>query len=423
MLPRECNLLVVGAGPAGVAAASVAAESGRDVVLLDDTPWLGGQIWRGEERTPTSELASAWLDRLGRSGTRVVTEARVIGLESPGRYLVETPVDAGTIAAKTLVLATGARELFLPFPGWTLPCVMGAGGLQALVKAGWPIEGKRVVVAGSGPLLLAVASGLTKLGARILGVFEQAPLWRLARFGAELFGHAGKLLQAWTLRRQLAGIPYQPGWWPVRAEGSAAVERLVLTNGKRFMEIDCDAVACGFGLVPGLELPVLLGCALADDAVLVDSGQQTTVPGVFAAGELTGVGGSDKALVEGQVAGYTAAAELVEAARLRRARDGWRRFVRALQHAFQLRDELRRLAEPATLVCRCEDVSYERLDQFTSWRDAKLQTRCGMGPCQGRICGAATRRLFGWGMESVRPPVLAARVGSLITAQERTDEP
>ncbi len=415
----ECDLLVVGAGPAGVAAATVAAERGRAVLLLDDTPWLGGQIWRGEQQKPTNAQAQTWLNRLARSGVRIIGEARMVGLEGPGRYVIETPDHHWTIQPKALVLATGARELFLPFPGWTLPGILGAGGLQTLVKTGWPIEGQRVVVAGSGPLLLAVAAGLKKAGANVVGLFEQASPASLARFGTQLIAHPDKIGQAFGLRRQLAGVPYKLGWWPVRAEGVNQVERLVLTSGRQTLTVDCDAVACGFGLVPSLELPTLLGCLLDGEAVAVDAGQQTSVQGIFAAGELTGIGGNDKALVEGQVASLTAIGEHAAVFPLHRSRNGWRNFARALGKTFKPRPELLKLAEPQTIVCRCEDVTYSQLSGYTSWRDAKLQTRCGMGPCQGRICGAATRQLFGWGMESVRPPVLAARVASLIPSDER----
>ena len=410
----ECELLVVGAGPAGVAAACVAAERGRHVCLIDDTPWLGGQIWRGEQAKPKNPQARAWLERLARSGATILTESRLVGIEGPGRYVLETPSESGVVRPRSVVLATGARELFLPFPGWTLPGIMGAGGLQAMVKAGWPIANQRVVVAGSGPLLLAVAAGLSQAGAKIVGLYEQAPPIKLLGFARQLVAHPNKIGQAIGLRSQLRGVPYKPGWWPVRAEGKTAVERLILSNGKRTQAVNCDNIACGFGLVPSLEVAALLGCALEGETVVVDQGQQTSIKGVFAAGELTGVGGNDKALVEGQVAGLTAIGEFEDAARLHRKRDIWKRFAQALEHTFQPRAELLHLAEAETLVCRCEDVTFSQLAPYSSWRDAKLQTRCGMGPCQGRICGAATRRLFGWGMESVRPPVLAARVASLI---------
>ena len=176
---------------------------------------------------------------------------------------------------------------------------------------------------------------------------------------------------------------------------------------------ECDCFGCGFGLVPNLELPLALGCKVERDFVAVDSLQTSSVPEVFCAGELTGIGGADAALVEGESAGLAASGREDAARRLMPKRAAAHRFRAALVEAFALRSELARLARPDTFVCRCEDVMFDRLKEFTSWRDAKLQTRCGMGACQGRVCGAAAKVLFGWGMESVRPPVLPGKVESL----------
>jgi len=160
-------------------------------------------------------------------------------------------------------------------------------------------------------------------------------------------------------------------------------------------------------------LPLALGCQLTNGFVKVDDLQAASVASVYCAGELTGIAGADAALVEGEIAGLAAGGRHDAARPLMARRAAWRRFRAALAAAFALREEVARLAAPDTVVCRCEDVSFERMKTFAGWRDAKLQTRCGMGPCQGRVCGAATRVLFGWGMQSVRPPLLPARVESL----------
>jgi NADPH-dependent 2,4-dienoyl-CoA reductase/sulfur reductase-like enzyme len=312
-----------------------------------------------------------------------------------------------------MVLATGARELFLPFPGWTLPNVLGAGGLQAMVKSGLPIAGRSVVVAGSGPLLLAVASFLKKKGAVVRSIAEQAPMGKLARFGAGLWSDPDKLQQAIGLRISLGGVPYRAGWWPVEALGDDSVRAVTLTNGRRTRTEPCDYLACGFGLVPNLELPTLLGCDLGPDGTVVDQWQRTTVPGVFCAGEAAGIGGLDSAWLEGKVAGLAAVGKLDGARYFFRDRDKARRFARRLERTFALRDELKRLARPETIVCRCEDVTAGALASRTSWVDAKLQTRCGMGPCQGRICGGAVRFLYGWPRGSVRPPIFPTAVANL----------
>ena len=165
------------------------------------------------------------------------------------------------------------------------------------------------------------------------------------------------------------------------------------------------------GLTPNLSLPIAVGCAVGD-GVLVDRWQRTSVDGVYCVGEAVGVGGLETALVEGEIAGFAATGQ-AGAARARfseRARA--RRFARALERHFALRAELRNLAEDHTVLCRCEDVPYGEVRQHTSWRAAKLYTRCGMGPCQGRVCGSATEFLFGWAPDSVRPPITTARLGS-----------
>lgn len=413
MPEKTSEVLVVGAGPAGLAAACCASESGRRTAVLDDNPAPGGQIWRGESRRSTSPQAAYWLDRLRRSRAEVLCGARVVSDAGPGALLVDRDEDFFEVRYNMLILATGARERFLPFPGWTLPNVMGAGGLQALVKGGLPIEGRTVAVAGSGPLLLAVAAYLKKGGARVVLIAEQAPFANLVRFGVGLLAERNKLREALRLRWQLGGIRYRTGCWPVAAEGDGRLRSVTFSDGRKSWKQPCDYLACGFGLVPNLELPSLLGCEIRGGAVRVDEWQQTTVAGVFCAGETTGVGGLELALAEGQIAGWTAAGQQQRSRALFADRARALRFKESLDRAFALREELKKLVETDTLVCRCEDVPFHRLRKHQSWRAAKLQTRCGMGPCQGRVCGPAVEFLLGWRIESVRPPILPTPLGRL----------
>jgi NADPH-dependent 2,4-dienoyl-CoA reductase/sulfur reductase-like enzyme len=411
----EFEIVVVGAGPAGLAAASTAAESGKRVAVLDDTPWLGGQIWRGQQATPSLPQAQRWIGRFRLSGATVLDKTSAIASPRPGVLLAEHLDGPREVRWQKLILATGARELFLPFPGWTLPGVVGPGGLQALVKNGWPIKGQRVVVAGSGPLLLAIADGVKNYGARIVSINEQASWSRLVEFGLGLLAHPAKLLQGAQIKWNLMGVPHRFGVWPVRAEGEEQIRSVVLTDGQRTWTEDCDILACGFNLVPNVELALALGCQLNEGFVQVDTWQATNVPDVYCVGEPTGVGGADCALVEGQIAGYAASGKRSEAEALFVRRSSWHQFRAAMARAFELRPELKFLAQDDTLICRCEDVSLGRIKRFGGWREAKLHSRCGMGPCQGRVCGAAAKVILGWGMESVRPPVLSARVESLIS--------
>ena len=261
-------------------------------------------------------------------------------------------------------------------------------------------------------MLLAVADYLQEQGANVLLIAEQASPLRLAKFGFNLIG-ARKSTQAFELKRRLKGVKYLSDCWVVTAHGDELLASVTLRRGGKTWQIECDYLACGFHLVPNLELAELLECEIEDGAVRVDEFQQTSVPHVYAAGEATGIGGLELSLVEGEIAGLAAAGKRDEAKKLFGVRAKGRGFARILNETFALRNELRDLVKLETLVCRCEDVSFERLRAYDSWRAAKLQTRCGMGPCQGRVCGPAVEFLFGWKVESVRPPVFPVRVESL----------
>ena len=417
---RQFDVLVVGGGPAGIAAACCAAEAALRVAIADDNPALGGQIWRGEHLSPSNKQAAFWYRRVKDLRVEHLTGTRVFAQADSHTLLAETDTSVCELTFRNLILATGARERFLPFPGWTLPNVMGAGGLQALAKSGWNVRGRKVVVAGTGPLLLAVAVHLKECGADVRLIAEQASQRQLLAFAFGLWRQPSKLKDALALRRQLFGVPYLTDCWPVAAEGKHKLENVTLRRGAKTWSVPCDYLACGFHLVPNTEFSALLGCAIENGRVRVDDLQQTTVPGVYCAGEPTGIGGLELSVLEGQIAGYAAAGRPDSARRLFANRNKMRRFAAALELAFALRPELKELARPETLVCRCEDVSLSRLREHSSWRAAKLLTRCGMGPCQGRVCGPALEFLLDWKPESVRPPVFPVRVESLVAAA-RTD--
>jgi NADPH-dependent 2,4-dienoyl-CoA reductase/sulfur reductase-like enzyme len=417
---RAFDVLVVGAGPAGIAAACVAAESGARVGLVDDNPAPGGQIWRGES---FASEAAEWSRRLAASRAELIRGTRVVAAPEPGVLVAESFEALIELRYSKLILATGARERFLPFPGWTLPNVMGAGGLQAMVKSGLPIEGQRVVVAGTGPLLLAVAAYLKKHSARVVLIAEQASRARLARFAAGLWRFPGKIAQALELRRELRGVAQYFSEWPVAAEGREKLERVTLRQGEKTWTVECDYLACGFHLMPNTELAELLGCDVREGFVRVDEWQQTNVLNIFSAGEPTGIGGVELALVEGQIAGCATSQQLDKARTFFVERRKLQRFAHSLERAFRLRPELKSLCASDTLVCRCEDVPFARLAQYDSWRAAKLETRCGMGPCQGRVCGAAAEFLLGWRAESVRPPIFPARVEALASRCAQSANP
>ena len=417
MRREATEVLVVGGGPAGLAAAEAAATAGRKVCMLDDNPALGGQIWRRDTQkaqAPGNQNVDRRRAALLEAGVDIRSGTAVVDAHGRDALWAYDGEELTQWQTEHVILATGARERTLPFPGWTRPGVFGAGGLQALTKAGLDVEGSRVVVAGTGPLLLAVATSLQQRGAQVLGVFEQASHARFVRFGLGLWSQPAKLLQGMAFG---ARLPLRLGSWIARADGNPELSSVVVRNARgRERTIECDLVACGFGLVPETRLARLLG-ARVDDAVIVDELQRTDAAGVLAAGEPCGVGGEDKALCEGTIAGLVAAGREDEARPLLAQRDRYRAFAARMARDFALRDELRELPDPDTLVCRCEDVPLRALTGFDRARAAKLGSRCGMGPCQGRVCQPAIRFLLGHGHDRPRPPLVPLPLGVMAELQ------
>ncbi|MFC5741820.1 NAD(P)/FAD-dependent oxidoreductase [Dyella tabacisoli] len=423
------DVLVVGAGPAGLAAAQAAASHGARVGLLDAQPRPGGQVWRHDVRKQAPRAAVAAMQQTAAAGVEFLAQHQVVAAEPHG-LLVETPQGARHVHYGALILASGARELLLPFPGWTLPGITGAGGLQALVKQGWPIAGKRVAVAGTGPLLLAAAATLRAHGAQVLGIFEQAPAAAVNAFARQLLHWPARAVQAISLRARLAGVPYRFGSIVRSAHGSehdnhklCAIE-IEDTRGRHRLE--CDHLAVGYGLLPNVELAQLLGCALAYGTpeyasahphVIVDGLLRTSVADVYAAGEACGIGGLAAARVEGLIAGHAAAGATDAAIALQPRRAKERRFAALLAKHFALDSRVHDLAAPQTMICRCEDVSLSALDGFIDARAAKLATRCGMGACQGRICGSALAEIGRFTRSGARPPLFPIRLSTLAQAE------
>ncbi|GAB3782677.1 FAD-dependent oxidoreductase [Dyella agri] len=408
------DVLVAGAGPAGLAAAQAAASHGARVGLLDAQPRAGGQVWRHDVRLPAVRAARQAIDTL--QGVELLARHSVVAVESSA-LRVETSQDSRLLSYGALVLATGARELLLPFPGWTLPGVTGAGGLQALAKQGWPVAGKRVVIAGSGPLLLAAADTLRKHGAQVLGIFEQASADAVRSFAWQLRQWPARAWQAAGLRLRLAGVPYRFGSFVRKAVGDDAVRGVEIETPGGVQHIACDLLAVGYGLVPHTELASLLGCALDDTDthphVQVDALLRTSVAKIHAAGESCGIGGLAVARIEGAMAGHVATGDIASANSLMPQRDRARRFGALLARHFALDPRLHTLADDQTPICRCEDVRLGALASFGDARAAKLATRCGMGACQGRICGTALAELGRFPRSGARPPIFPARLATL----------
>ena len=424
-MAERFDVLVVGAGPAGLAAAQAAAGHGVRVGLVDQQPRLGGQVWRHDVGHAEPALAQRHFSAVQGAGARIawLAQTTVVAADVDA-LLVEDPQGARWLRYGRLVLATGARELLLPFPGWTLPGVTGAGGLQALAKQGWPLAGQRVLVTGTGPLLWATAATAQRHGARVLGIHEQAPRSDVMRFAAGLWRWPAKAAQALQLRAALPGVPYRCGSHVVAAHGDERVREVEIEGPRGRERIPCDALATGYGLVPDVRLARGLGCTLDASAlhprVTVDALQCTSVRTVYAAGEACGIGGRDVALVEGAIAGHAVAGAVQDAMRLQRERQHAQAFAAHLSRHFALDARVLALAQPDTIVCRCEDVRWRELEGHGSSRAAKLATRCGMGPCQGRICGAALAAMGRFPYAGQRAPLFPARLETLACAADAT---
>lgn len=409
------DLLIIGAGPAGMAAALAAANADVKIAILDDNPLPGGQIWRdGPQADVPAKARDLRRQIQDKPNIQLYSGTKVIARAKPRQLLVEDEEHGWLLSYDKLILCTGARELLLPFPGWTLPGVTGAGGLQALIKGGLPVQDERIVIAGSGPLLLASAATAKAKGARLLRIAEQAS-W------ANVLGFAARLGQWPNKAWQAVGLfdpHYRAGSHVIAALGHERVEGVRLQTAKGIEEIACDRLACGFGLVPNIELGRALGYSVSAGALVVDQWQASVVADHYAAGECTGFGGSELALAEGRIAGLAAVGLSAQAQALWPERQRWQRFADQLRDTFALNPAIRQLARPDTLVCRCEDVPFAALAGHQDWKQAKLATRCGMGACQGRICSTATQTLFGWEPPAPRPPFSPARISTLIHLEE-----
>jgi NADPH-dependent 2,4-dienoyl-CoA reductase/sulfur reductase-like enzyme len=490
------DVLVVGAGPAGLAAALAARQAGAIVTLLDSADDVGGQYWRhlppqrpaGRE----AKLHHGWrrFNELRRAlfadpGCEVLLNAQVWLLERrddlpPYVHVLQGPADGAdrrqlTFAPKALVLATGASERTLPFPGWDLPGVFTAGAAQALAKAERISVGTNVLVAGAGPFLLPVATSLIRTGARVRGVLEANGWGRLARAWT---AEPAELAAFWRKGAELAGyardlathrVPYRTATAVIAAHGTDHVE--AVTVGKLTPQwapiretarrITVDAVCVSHGFVPRTELAVAAGCQIkADGSVQADHLGRTTVEGVFAAGETTGIGGADLALAKGAAAGAAAAAATAGPARAatagpaRAATAGpagaataaagagntkqanrISRFPERLENAHGIKSGWTAWLTPETVICRCEEVTLGELQKTAELtesrglRSLKLSTRAGLGVCQGRVCGRtvedlldqASGGLLDLGRTGGRPIAALVRLGEL--AAHRDGEP
>jgi NADPH-dependent 2,4-dienoyl-CoA reductase/sulfur reductase-like enzyme len=432
--PEKADMVVVGAGPAGLAAATLASRAGISVVILDENVRLGGNYYRQSRLASgiprnivgASQLAGqALIRRIDPAHASVCTDALVWGVEHDNTLLYSQAGRTGRITAQALILATGAHERVIPFPGWDLPGVMTAGAAQTLLKTQAILPGKRIVIAGTGPFLYPVSTQLASAGAEIQAICELARdrFWPLRidrphrhfRIFREALGYLAKM------RRH--GLRVTMGTTVIEAHGEDKLREVVIAEfdgdaqerrGTR-RTIPADTLLTSFGFVPNIQLARQLGCDLRWDRtqmthfVACDARLRTSQPSVYLAGEIAGIGGHRVAQAEGLLAAVSALEDLgrslpgdatEEIEQARRSREVGRQFADHMLRSFELPRGTMDIVRPETVVCRCESVSRADIDYFAdlwdgSQRAVKQCTRAGMGRCQGRMCGYAVSQLVG----------------------------
>lgn len=424
----EADVVVVGGGPAGLAAATAAATAGLSVVLLDPYGALGGQYYMQPPMT-SAALAQSWQARRGRTrieqasaaGVKVLCGVEVWGVFPGFSVHAQDGDGAVRLEAPTLVVATGAHDRTIAFPGWTLPGVMTPGAAQRLAKTSGIAPGRRTLLAGSGPFLLPVAGAILRAGGELVEVVEAQPSIR--RLLPLLVAFPEKWPEILRLLHPLATVRqrFRFGEVVVAAHGETHVEAAELApldaNGRPLLKrkrliADIDSLLVGYGFRPQIDLTAMLGCGHRFDeeaggwhCEIDPQSGQTDVAGIFAAGEVCGIGGAVPAELSGRIAGLAAVERVsgshTEAQRrglLRRLRRA-RRFSDALNRYFAPPSGLSELLTDETVVCRCEDVTAGEIraeikNGIDEIQGAKLWTRVGMGPCQGRICAFTLARLL-----------------------------
>lgn len=452
------DLAVIGAGPAGVHAGMAASSCGLDVLLLDEAAAAGGQIYRAsldgsQGRGFQDAKGDALRHALGDSAVVTLPGHRVWTVSTrPIGVAVTGPSSVKTIHPRALLVAAGATERVVPFPGWTLPGVIGLAAATVLLKSPGPLPPGPIVVAGRGPLLAAVAAGLLARGSKVACVVDGASRADWIRTTPALLSRPDLLARGalWLRRIKQAGVPILHGYVVDKAFGTGSLDSVrvakVDRNGNprngRTRTVEARLLAIGQGLVPATELLALFGVPFqhsAPDATWlprVDRDGRTPVPGLYAAGDGTGICGVLAAELAGRLAGLAVAHDLGALSaqdhakqtaplhhRLRRATGAGRAMAQVMTPGA---GQFARIP-PDTIVCRCEDVTRAEIDAVfaagaTGLDALKTRTRCGMGPCQGRVCGSAVAALASLHPQvaspprpwTVRPPVRPVPIADLV---------
>jgi NADPH-dependent 2,4-dienoyl-CoA reductase/sulfur reductase-like enzyme len=459
------DVVIVGSGFSGITAAEILADYDLSILLIDENIHLGGQLLRkipedlGEPLAGKPEkikrVGFGFVEKVRAKKITLMNKTTLLGAYANNEILVEYDRER-TFALKygVLLFATGARERFLPFKGWTLPGVYSPGMGQVLIKSSGVLPAGRMLIAGSGLFLFAAANEFLKNGGKLLGLLEQSGFWGKVKFLPQAVHHFSKFTEGgrFIARILFSRAPVRFRRQVIEARGKDSLEEVVVAkldrNGKPIKGsekvIKTDALAVGYGFVPNVEGPQLAGCALDYDAnkggwiVRVSDTLETSVEGILAAGEITGIGGAEKSLTEGKIAARTIMTELgVEDTlkrlpslrKLRKERKHHLSFVKAFNSLYRIKPQTVLAIPDETIICRCENVDLRTIKQAIPAAMAchdpnslKVMARCAMGQCQARTCGPVIYDLMQIicgksaeevGMFSARPPLKPVTIKAL----------
>ncbi len=456
-MPERTDLVVIGAGPAGMAAAACAAQRDLRVLLIDEQPAAGGQIYRGLDYTDRVKLevlgpdyprGRELLDGLAQPGIRCLPESTVWQVTREREVFISRNGEADVVVADRIVLATGAMERAMPFPGWTRAGVMNAGAGQILLKGSALIPDDNAVLAGSGPLLYLLAWQYLQAGVKVGAILETTPRSNLIQAMVHLPG----ALRANAYLRKGIGllrairrsrVPHFRGVTALRALGSAQVESVAFESGGNAHALPCSILLLHQGVVPNVQITRSLGLE-HDWAPLprcwhprVSAWGETAIEGIYVAGDGGGIGGAEVAAQQGRLAALHAAQHL-GAISVQECESQARPVRRHLAYHLAVRSFLDTLYSPAreylcpsneTIICRCEEVTAGSVREYVRLgclgpNQTKAFGRPGMGPCQGRLCGLTVSEVIAGargvspaevGYYRVRPPIKPITLGELAT--------
>lgn len=453
-MAEKIDLVIIGAGPAGIGATLEASRLGISTIIIDSFSQPGGQYYKlppiefnieSGQNIHSHPLVSGLNNRY----IKILISTIVWGIfKEEDNFLLCLFGPKGTprrIIAKQVILATGAFDRPVPFPGWTLPGVMLAGAVMSLLKNQLILPGKRVLLSGTGPLQIILASRLINAGAEVVALLDANPFpWKGLRFIRDVWGQWERLDEGWNSIHVMtkAGLSIKWGHTVKWVEGNTQVERAVIGKVDQSTKttLEVDTVCLGYGFIPSAQLSLQAGCQhkysyhTNSFTPVRDEWLQTSIPGLFVAGDGGGIGGKDVALIEGRLAasrvgihlGIPIDSDKIE--RLYRELACQRRFAGVLNALFPFPQLLWDLVNKDTIICRCEEVTVADIQRAisegaTTLNAIKNITRAGMGRCQGRMCTGTIAHIISesLGIETKdivysipRPPVIPIPVEGVL---------